>query len=192
MLFRGALKGLALLQLFLLPCVLDIIIPEALAQESQAPIQIVHSAPDLRLVETRQAWLPISVELRNTTDVNLTIRLVGSRDGRLLDLAFPKGALNANDNPRYEVEIPMPSAGMSYQFIVHRPDNTLVTSERFTIQRPCIQNFRTTVPEGSPDLEFKQKVGSLVSEVRLLEREISQLDAAHKALDELKRNIPEQ
>jgi hypothetical protein len=162
------------------------------AQEVGSAVKIVHSPPDLRIVETRQAWLPISLELRNTKSINTTIRLVGSRDGRLIDLSFPKGTLNANDNPEYKVEIPTPTSGMSYQFVIHQPDASLITSERFSIQRPCIQSFRVSVPENSPDFEFKQKVGDLVSRVRTLEREIAQLDGAYRSLEELKKNIPEQ
>ncbi len=165
-------------------------VPVARAQDSKPAIQIVHRPPDLKNLPTSAPWLPIVLELRNTKNVALKIRLVGSRDGRLLDISFPKGNLNTQDYPEYKVEIPAPLAAMSYQFVVHQADASLVTSQRYAIRRSCIQNYRIEIPDDGGDAEFKRTVGELISRAKVLERETLQLDASAKVLEELKKIIP--
>jgi len=165
-------------------------IPRALAQDAKPPIQVVHRPPDLQNLPQASPWLPVTIELRNTKDVNLKIRLVGSRDGRLLDITMPKGNLNVQDFPEYRVEIPAPMAAMSYQFVVHQPDGNLVTSQRFAVRRACVQNFRVEVTDTGADADFKRSVGELVAKAKGLERETLQLDASLKILEELRKTIP--
>lgn len=165
-------------------------VPVACAQDAKPPVQVVHRPPDLKNLPASAPWLPIVLELRNTKNVALKIRLVGSRDGRLVDITLPKGNLNTQDYPEYRVELPAPLAAMSYQFVVHQADGTLVTSQRFAIRRSCIQNYQIEVAEDGGDVEFKRTVGELISKAKTLERETLQLDASLKVLEELKKNIP--
>ncbi len=169
--------------IMLQPCI-------AAAEDGSPPIQVVHRPPDLQNLPQVVPWLPVIVELRNTKDVALKIRLVGSRDGRLLDITLPRGNLNNQDYPEYRVEIPAPMAAMSYQFVLHQPDGTLATSQRFAIRRACVQNYRIEIPESGADVQFKRSVGELVSRAKSLERETIKLDASLKVLEELKKNIP--
>jgi hypothetical protein len=81
-------------------------------------------------------------------------------------------------------------AAMSYQFVLHQPDGTLATSQRFAIRRACVQNYRIEIPESGADVQFKRSVGELVSRAKSLERETIKLDASLKVLEELKKNIP--
>jgi hypothetical protein len=164
--------------------------PAAEAQDTRPAVQIVHRPPDLKNLPASAPWLQIVVELRNTKDVALKIRLVGSRDGRLVDITLPKGTLNTQDLPEYRVELPAPLAAMSYQFVLHQADGALVTSQRFAIRRTCVQNYRIEVAEDGGDVEFKRTVGDLISKAKSLERETLQLDASVKVLEELKKNIP--
>jgi hypothetical protein len=163
---------------------------DAVAEDGAPPVQVVHRPPDLQNLAPTVAWLPVVAELRNTKDVGLKVRLVGSRDGRLIDITLPKGNLNVNDYPEYRVEIPAPVAAMSYQFVVHQPDGSLATSQRFAIRRACVQNYRIEIPDNGGDVEFKRSVGELVSRAKSLERETLQLDASLKVVEELKKNIP--
>ena len=70
--------------------------------------------------------MQLTVELVNSRDVEAKIRLVGSRDGRFMDIAFPLGALNKLDHAEFSVSIPAPLAAMTYQFVVHQPDGSLI------------------------------------------------------------------
>ncbi len=153
-------------------------------------IDVLHKAPDGKSLPTTANWMLLSVELTNTVSTDLKVRLVGSRDGRFMDVVFPSGALNAADRPTYQVEIPAPAATMSYQFIVHQPDGRLVSSRRFIIERPCIQNFKVEVTGSDSDSSFRKDVSQLVAKAKILERDRANYEAALKILEELKSNIP--
>jgi hypothetical protein len=135
--------------------------------------------------------MPVSVQLENASDVDIKIRLVGSRDGRFMDIAFPMGVLNMSDRPTYTIQIPAPTAAMTYQFIVHQRSGDLTLSEKFTVKRNCIQNFRVDVPENLPSAEYRKEVATLVSQARSLERDTQNLDTALKLLEALRQDLPD-
>lgn len=135
--------------------------------------------------------MPIAVQLENSSDVDIKIRLVGSRDGRFMDIAFPMGILNASDRPTYTIQIPSPVAAMTYQFITHQRSGDLTLSDKFTVKRNCVQNFKVEVPEGIPSAEYRKQMAGLVAQARSLERDTQNLDTAIKLLDALKKDIPE-
>jgi hypothetical protein len=157
---------------------------------SQGRVAVLHKSPDPKSIPLTSNWMPIAIELTNTKATDLKVRMVGARDGRFVDIVFPNGILNEEDRPLYQIEVPAPAATMSYQFIVHQPDGQLTTSNRFVVQRPCIQNFKVEVAGNSNDAEFRRQVGELVSKAKILERDRANFDAAAKILDELKKNIP--
>jgi hypothetical protein len=157
---------------------------------AQGRIELVHRAPDLREQPAGRSWVPIILELHNTKDIDLKVRLVGSRDGRFMDVTLPRGALNAADIPTYQMEVPAPLAAMTYQFVVHQPDGSLITSKRFTMQRACVQNYKVEIPESDPNGVFKRKVAGIVAQAGSLERDLGYLDAAVKILEEIRTNIP--
>lgn len=160
---------------------------QLIAQDAPKPVvEVLHTPPDLRALPQAIPMLPIVIQLNNTKSIDVKVRLVGARDGRLVDIMFPRGTLNQEDFPEYRVEIPAPTAALTYQFIVHQVDGSLSTSPRFAVQRPCVQNYRVAVPEDSADAAFKRQVGDLVSKAKSLERETAQLDASMKVIDELK------
>lgn len=163
--------------------------PSEAAEPAQI-IEVLHLAPDGKSIPTTANWMTLSVELKNTRSIDLKVRLVGSRDGRFMDVTLPRGALNSDDRPTYQMEIPAPAAAMSYQFIVHQPDGTLATSRRFSIQRPCVQNYRVDVTGSDTDAAFRKQVGDLVSRAKVLERDRANYDAALKIIEELRNNIP--
>jgi hypothetical protein len=128
----------------------------------------------------------IQLELRNTVDIATKIRLVGSKDGRFIDIAFPKGALNDATHPVFFVEIPSPVAAMTYQFVMHQPDGSITTSNRFVIKRACIQNYAVDVPESSASAAYSREIATLVARSKQLERDTSSLEASLKLLEEMK------
>ena len=135
--------------------------------------------------------MPLSVFIMNSSDVDVKIRLVGSRDGRFMDIAFPMGVLNQTDQPTYTINIPAPVAAMTYQFVVHQKSGDLTLTEKYLIKRNCVQNFKVEVPETIPSAEYRKEIATLVAKARSLERDTRNLDTAIKLLDALKKDIPE-
>lgn len=129
----------------------------------------------------------ITVELLNTTDIDANLRLIGSKDGRFIDITFPRGALNDLDRPTFELEMPSPVAAMSYQFVV-KPEGSksFTTSDRYILKRDCMQNFKVAVPENESNSAFRTEVSTMISQANLLERDTASLEASLKIVEELK------
>jgi len=153
------------------------------------PITVAHQPPRVDAIPAIGTLMPIQVELRNTFDIESKIRLVGSKDGRFIDIAFPRGALNSADQPTFKIEIPSPVAAMTYQFVIHQRDGSLSASERFVIKRRCIQNYTVAVPEDAPNAEFRREVSSLVSQAKNLERDTASLESSLRLLEQIKSSL---
>lgn len=162
----------------------------AQAQEQYAPIQLRHQPTETHKIPPAGMMMPIAVQLDNSSDVDIKIRLVGSRDGRFMDIAFPMGVLNTSDKPTYTIQIPAPVKAMTYQFIVHQRGGDLTLTDKFIVKRNCVQTFSVDVPEGIPSAEFRKEVAGLVAKARELERDTQNLETAIKLIDNLKKDIP--
>jgi hypothetical protein len=164
----------------------------SLAQQDDSaspPISVLHRPPSVDTIPAIGTLMTLQIELRNTFDIESKIRLVGSKDGRFIDIAFPRGALNSADHPTFKIELPSPVAVMTYQFVVHQRDGSLSSSERFIIKRPCVQNYKVTVPEDAPNAEFRRDVSSLVSQAKTLERDTASLESSLKLLEQIKSSL---
>jgi hypothetical protein len=157
--------------------------------EPVAPIKIIHKPLQSGSIPTLGTPMRVDVELLNTFDIESKVRLIGAKDGRFIDIAFPQGALNAVDHPTFHIEIPSPVAAMTYQFVVHQRDGTLSSSERFTIKRSCIQNFKVAVPEDAPNGDFRREVSTLISQAKSLERDTASLESSLKLLEDIKASL---
>ena len=165
----------------------------AAAQDAPAAttskLQLGHRQPEAAKVPLPGSPMQLTVELVNSRDVESKIRLVGSRDGRFMDIAFPLGALNKVDHAEFTLTVPAPLAAMTYQFIVHQPDGSLSTSARYMIKRPCIQNFRVEVSPDDPNARVKHELGTLIARSKSLERDTQNLEAALKSLKDISASI---
>lgn len=161
------------------------------AEDSPKVVRIKHQPTENHRLPSAGTLMPIAVQLENASDVDIKIRLVGSRDGRFMDIAFPMGVLNMSDRPTYSIQIPAPTAAMTYQFIIHQRSGDLTLSEKFTVKRNCIQNYRVDIPENIPSAEYRKEVATLVSQARSLERDTQNLDTALKLLEGLKQDLPD-
>lgn len=159
------------------------------AQEETKTITLLHQAPSAAEIPPLGTLMRIQVELRNTVDIATKIRLVGSKDGRFIDIAFPKGALNAADHPTFVAEIPAPVAALTYQFVMHQPDGSITTSNRYVLKRKCIQNFTVNVPDSSPSAAYNREVATLVARSKELERDTASLEASLKLMEEMKLSM---
>lgn len=131
----------------------------------------------------------IQVSLRNTLDIETKVRLVGSKDGRFIDIAFPRGSLNAVDQPTFSTEIPSPIAAMTYQFIVHQRDGRLTATPKYTLKRSCLQHFKIDVPEDGGNSTFRREMATLVAKANRLDRDNKSLEASLKLLEEMKSSL---
>ena len=161
------------------------------AEETPKVVRIKHQPTEHHRLPSAGTLMPIAVQLENAFDVDIKIRLVGARDGRFMDIAFPMGVLNMSDRPTYTIQIPAPTAAMTYQFIVHQRSGDLTLSEKFTVKRNCIQNFRVDVPDNIPSAEYRKEIATLISQARTLERDTQNLDTALKLLESLKQDLPD-
>jgi hypothetical protein len=149
-------------------------------------IQLVHSPLDARDLPTPGDFITMSVEVRNSRETNLKVRLAASRDGKLLDIGLPPGAFNESDIPVYRVQLPAPAAVMTYQFVVQDKDGGFTVSDRFVLRRSCIPTYRFEVPANAVDAAFKQEVGTLMSKAKSLEATTQHYENALRLIDDLR------
>lgn len=161
------------------------------AEDAAPAVILQHKPTETHQLPQAGTLMPLSVSITNSSDVDVKIRLVGSRDGRFMDIAFPMGVLNETDRPTYTINIPAPVAAMTYQFVVHQKSGDLTLTDKYLIKRNCVQNFKVEVPETIPSAEYRKEVATLVAKARSLERDTRNLETAIKLLDALKKDIPE-
>jgi len=152
-------------------------------------IRIVHRAMTSGSIPALGTPMRINVELINTFDIDAKLRLIGAKDGRFIDIAFPRGALNDIDRPVFSIEIPSPVAVMTYQFVVQERDGSLSSSEKFVVKRECIQNFTVAVPENTQNTEFRREVSTLVAQAKTLERDTVSLEASLKLIEDMRSSL---
>lgn len=160
----------------------------SVGQESEAPrrIGLLHRAPLPSTIPPVGSLMQIKVETINTVDITTKIRLVGAKDGRFIDIAFPKGKLNTVDHPSYTIDVPTPIAAMTYQFIVHQPDGSITTSEKFIVKRPCIPHFKIAEPDSASTAAYNREIATLVARSKELELETASLESSLKLVEEMK------
>jgi hypothetical protein len=130
--------------------------------------------------------MTMSVEVRNSRETALKVRLVASRDGKLLDIGLPPGAFNESDVPVYKVRLPAPVGVMTYQFVVQDKDGRFTVSDRFVLRRSCIPTYKFEVPPEASDAAFKQEVGALMSKAKNLEATTQHYENALRLIDDLR------
>lgn len=158
------------------------------AQESDEVrrIALIHRAPLPSTIPPVGSLMQIRVETLNTVDITTKIRLVGAKDGRFIDIAFPKGKLNSSDHPTYTVDVPTPIAAMTYQFVLHQPDGSITTSEKFIVKRPCIPHFKIAEPDAASTAAYNKEIATLVARSKELELETASLESSLKLVEEMK------
>lgn len=164
--------------------------PQGSSESTAAPrIEILHSPLKSNDIPPVGSLMRIQFTLTNTVDIESKIRLVGSKDGRFIDLAFPQGALNSGDRPVFSVEIPSPVAVMTYQFILHQKDGSLSTTPKYTVKRDCIQNFQVDVPDDGSTTTFRREMASLVAKAHSLDRDNKSLESSLKLVEQMKASL---
>jgi hypothetical protein len=163
----------------------------SVAQESDTPrrITLVHQAALPSTIPPVGNLMQIKVETLNTVDITTKIRLVGAKDGRFIDIAFPKGRLNSADHPTYTIDVPTPIAAMTYQFILHQPNGSITTTEKYIVRRPCIPHFKVAEPDSSSTAAYNKEIATLVAKSKELELETTSLESSLKLVEEMKTTL---
>lgn len=171
--------------------VLTLFSSHVLADEPKPNVRIQHTPADTSQLPAAGTLMPITLQLENSSEVDVKIRLVGSRDGRFMDIAFPMGVLNMSDRPTFTINVPSPNAIMTYQFVIHQPNGEMTLTPKYLIQRSCIQNFRVDLPDGQQSKEYRREIATLIAKARSLERDTARLETAIKLIEALKKDLPE-
>ncbi len=172
-------------------CVLPLASLSSVADDPRPTIRIQHQPLSVAQIPAAGTLMPISLQLENSSEVDIKIRMVGSRDGRFMDIAFPMGVLNMSDRPTFTINVPAPTALMTYQFVIHQPNGELTLTPKYTVQRSCVQKFRVDVPDGEPSSQYRKEIATLMAKARSLERDTAQLETAIKLIEALKKDLPE-
>lgn len=162
---------------------------EDTAPAVKAPIEVMHTPPADSSIPPLGSLVRITIALSNTLDIETKVRLVGSKDGRFIDIAFPRGALDTTDKPSFSIDVPSPVAMMTYQFIVHQKDGSLTASRKFLLKRDCIQNFSVHVSDDKRTTAFRREVASLITQAHMLERDNKSLETSLKLLEDIKTSL---
>lgn len=130
--------------------------------------------------------MQLRVVLQNTSNIETNLRLVGSKDGKFIDLAFPIGTINYESKPEFTLRMPAPFVEMSYQIVVHQPDGSITTSKQFFIQRACLEDYQIAIPENSKSKQYRSEVAQLVGRAKQLEDESHALEQALSIIEGMK------
>jgi hypothetical protein len=106
-------------------------------------LQLQHTAPDLNQLPGPGEILTLSVRTLGSNDVDLPVRAMITKDGKLMDLPMTI-KVDRNETITYEIKLRAPLAEISYQFYLSTPDMPPVVSERFLLRRSCIPDVRLT------------------------------------------------
>jgi hypothetical protein len=159
------------------------------SDEAVRPIEVIHTAFASAEIPPVGSLMKVALSLSNTVDIETKVRLIGTKDGRFIDIAFPRGALDSSDRPTFSIEIPSPMAMMTYQFVVHQKDGSLSSSRKFTIKRRCLQTFAINVQDDKRTTAFRREVASLIAQAHMLERDNKSLETSLKVLEEIKSSL---
>ena len=130
--------------------------------------------------------MQLKVILQNTSDIQTNVRLVGAKDGRFIDLAFPIGTINHESNPEFVLQMPAPFAEMSYQIVIHQPNGGITASKQFFIQRPCLEDYQIAIPEKSESKQYRSELAQLIGKAKQLEDESHALEQALSIVESMK------
>lgn len=170
----------------------------AVAQENEAP-----AAPSIGIFHVSEysgqempspgAPLTLRAQLFNTNDVSIQLRTFANIDGSLIELTPSKVYLNRDDYPEYIIETHAPRVTLSYFFVAYGPNGNVVTSEEYTLQRPCVPTIEPVSVEIEADsnngqerlLEYVHKNWTIEKELEAYDHAKALIDAIQKELDRL-------
>lgn len=128
--------------------------------------------------------------LQGLRNINLKMRALVVSDGRLMDLSLT-GTLDEQDRVIYTTQLPAPLAEINYQFFLYRDDETVLPTQRFSIQRSCLPDvslLNAATPEPNAAGEV---IKDLVRRAKGLERDVRSYARLAETLAALKAVLPQ-
>lgn len=109
----------------------------AVPQAAQSAAAIAHVPAKPAAIPPPGAKMKITAFLEGSKRFEQPMRVLITRDHKLLDIWLPTGRLDVAERPFYETEVYAPEHRLSYRFVWYGPDGTPVTSREYVVERAC-------------------------------------------------------
>ena len=188
------MKRFALLQLGTLLVVITLLPAFAFAQIAYEKLQFAHQPLKGGDLPAPGDTVTVSVMIKNSRELELSMRLHVSRDGYLLDLPL-RGSIDSSDQIQYTTTVMAPLGELSYQFVLYNKENKPVrTSKRYVIRRKCIPDVNLTDLEVSitPETASVDPALTLLLRARGLESDLSYFQRAIDLIEESRALLVEE
>jgi len=152
-------------------------------------IQILHKAPRGRDLPDPGQPFKLFVRLKNTRSTQLVLRVLMVQDDRFRDMAFDKSYLDEYDRPTFEIDLNSPLAELQYQFLLLKPDDSILSSPPYQVSRECLPNIDVASIQMDPSVQVRERIPLLVERAAKLEKELSSYDTAIRLAQELRQLI---
>lgn len=176
----------------LLLCLLMVFVNQVRAQEDDGmsdfdDISLFHNPPfqEEALPPVGTKFI-VSVNILNSESLEGEMRMVGSRDGLVLDVPVQRIFLNTHDRPEYNFELYAPQTEMTYHFIYYPIDHQPIMSENFSLQRDCRPAPALTNLEQEISAGGQERLNDIVFRARSLEKDINAYSEVTNLLKQLK------
>ena len=175
---------------FFVPLSPAIAAPPALQKKA---LSLSHPPADPKTLPPPGSKLKLTTFLNGSQRFEQPMRILATRDHKLLDIWLPTGRLDMAERPYYETEIHAPEHRLSYRFMWYSPDGTTVTSPEYTVERSCRYPL-TQIPSDEAMYDSTEK-GEAAETERLfhiseaLNREITAYQEATRLLGELRNKF---
>ena len=127
--------------------------------------------------------------LVNTRSTEGKMVLALTRDGRFSEIPFKPGYLNRDDRPVYEVEMPAPVAEISYQAILHNPDGSFISSQRYVLRRKCIPEVDMAPSQIDPAVQGSERLRQMMIQKDKLESDLKSYDQVIDLLQKITQKL---
>ncbi len=159
------------------------------AQPAATELKLLHKPIKASELPFPGEKLELRVLLQGLRNINLPLRAFVVSDGRLMDLPL-SGTLDEQDRVVYNVVLPAPLAEINYQFFLYRDEETVLPTQRFSIQRTCLPEIKLTDMQSGELPPGKGMIKELVARAKGLERDVKTYTRLSETLEALKAVLP--
>lgn len=134
--------------------------------------------------------LSLKVVVQNGRDIDLPVRLIATKDRRLVVVPLARAYRNSEDQPTYEFELTSPIAELRYQFSLATSAQQAISTPLVEVRRSCLPNLTLVDPKADAPKDVGEKLKSLAVASRALELELDQYGSVMNQLTALKTLLP--
>lgn len=156
------------------------------AEPPAAAIQLAHTPPDPAQLPAPGLPITLTVRINNSKRLDLPIKAMIVRDGRLMVAPLPTPTYNTREEPVYTLQTFAPQAEINYRFVITTPEGNSLSTKSFLLRRSCLPSIEAADFESSEELQGTQRLEALIRHSKNLERDITAYQEALKLIAELK------